>query len=75
MSHSSNFNGLLSIQDGSLKPYSARVLFLDLSPLNMPFSWGTVTCDSSTNTKVLSGKYSNKVGGGSPGFLPDKNLE
>jgi len=25
--------------------------------------------------KVLSGKYSNNVGGGSPGFLPVRNLE
>ena len=73
--HSSNLRGRLSIQEGSLNPYSARVLFLDLSPLNIPLSWGTVTWDSSTNIKVLSGKYSNKVGGGSPGFLPDKNLE
>ena len=32
-----------------------------------------VTWLSSTNTKQLSGRYSNNVGGGSPGFLPDKN--
>ena len=30
---------------------------------------------SSTKINVLSGKYSKRVGGGSPGFLPDKNLE
>ena len=42
-SHSSNLRGLLSIHDGSLKPYSAKVLFLDLSPLYIPLSCGTVT--------------------------------
>ena len=74
-SHSSNFKGLLSIHDGSLKPYSANVLFLVLSPLYIPLSCGTVTWLSSTKIIVLSGKYSNNVGGGSPGFLPDKNRE
>ena len=63
------------MQEGSLNPYSANVLFLDLSPLYIPLSWGTVTWHSSTNIRVLSGKYSKRVGGGSPGFLPDKNLE
>ena len=63
------------MQEGNLNPYSAKVLFLDLSPLNIPLSCGTVTWHSSTKIKVLSGNYSNNVGGGSPGFLPDRNLE
>ena len=41
----------------------------------IPFNWGTVTWLSSTNTSALSGRYSNNVGGDSPLFLPDKNLE
>ena len=35
---SSNLRGLLSMQEGNLKPYSARLLFLDLSPLYIPFN-------------------------------------
>ena len=42
-SHSSNFNGLLSLQDGSLNPCSDRVVFLLKSPLNIPPICGTVT--------------------------------
>ena len=42
-SNSSNINGLLSKADGSLKPKSTRVCFLDLSPLYMPLNCGTVT--------------------------------
>jgi hypothetical protein len=42
--------------------------------LYIPFNWGTVTWHSSTKIKVLSGKYSKRVGGGSPGFIPEKKL-
>ena len=35
-SHSSNFNGLLSLQEGNLKPCSDNVVFLLKSPLYIP---------------------------------------
>ena len=38
-----NFRGRLSMQDGSLKPYSDKVFFLVWSPLYIPFNCGTVT--------------------------------
>ena len=73
-SHSSNFSGRLSIHDGSLKPYSDNVDFLLKSPLYIAPIWLTVTWLSSVNTRASLGKYSKSVGGGSPGFLPDKYL-
>ena len=69
-SHSSNFKGRLSMQLGSRKPNSASVDLRLKSPRYMPPSWGTVTWPSSTNTTARSGKYSNSVGGGSPGRRP-----
>ena len=44
--------------------------FARKSPGNMPPICGTVTWLSSTNTSALSGRYSNSVGGGSPGRRP-----
>ena len=41
--------GRLSRALGSLKPNSTRVVFLLLSPLYMPLTWGSVMCDSSMN--------------------------
>ena len=73
-SHSSNFKGLLSKQDGNLKPYSDNVDFLRKSPLYIAPIWLTVMWLSSVKTNASSGKYSKRVGGGSPGFLPDRYL-
>jgi len=70
MSHSSNRSGRLSMQDGSRKPYSAKVALRRKSPRNMPPICGMVTWLSSANTSALSGTYSNRVGGGSPGRRP-----
>ncbi len=69
-SHSSNLSGRLSTHDGRRKPNSARVDLRLKSPRNMPPNWGTVTWLSSTNSSALSGMYSNRVGGGSPGLRP-----
>src|SRR5690606_9572789 len=69
-SHSSNFKGRLSLQDGKRKPYSLKVSLRERSPLYMPLSWGTVTWLSSTIKRAFFGKYSKRVGGGSPGALP-----
>ncbi len=33
--------------DGSRKPNSTSVRLRDISPSYIPWSWGTVTCDSS----------------------------
>ena len=71
-SHSSNFSGLLSMQLGSRKPYSDSVLLRAKSPLNMAPICGTVTWLSSMISSAFSGRYSNSVGGGSPGPRPDK---
>jgi hypothetical protein len=38
----------------------------------MPPICGTVTWLSSTISSAFSGRYSNKVGGGSPGLRPDR---
>src|SRR3546814_7546578 len=56
--------------DGRRKPYSARVALRRKSPRNMPPICGTVTWLSSTNSMASSGRYSNRVGGGSPGLRP-----
>ena len=40
------------------------------SPRDMPPICGTVTWLSSTNSSAFSGRYSNSVGGGSPGRRP-----
>ena len=69
-SHSSNRSGRLSRQDGRRKPYSASVALRRKSPLYMPPICGTVTWLSSVKTSALSGRYSNRVGGGSPGRRP-----
>ncbi len=69
-SHSSNLSGRLSVQDGSRKPYSAKVVLRIQSPRNMPPNCGTVTWLSSTKTSASRGMYSKKVGGGSPGRRP-----
>ena len=62
-SHSSNFNGRLSKQEGSRKPYCERVDFLAKSPLYIAPICGTVTWLSSTIKRAFSGKYSKRVGG------------
>ncbi|MEZ6010661.1 MAG: hypothetical protein R3C08_02160 [Hyphomonas sp.] len=69
-SHSSNLRGRLSMQEGRRKPYSASVDLRLKSPRNMAPIWGIVWWDSSAKTRALSGRYSNMVGGGSPGFRP-----
>ena len=70
-SHSSNLRGRLSMQEGSRKPNSARVRLAvkvarehaaDLRHGDMAIHRQTAT--------ALSGRYSNKVGGGSPGAAP-----
>ena len=70
VSHSSNFSGRLSTQDGSRKPNSARTDLRLKSPRYMPPICGTVTWLSSTISSAFSGRYSNSVGGGSPGLRP-----
>src|SRR3546814_8135100 len=62
-----NRNGRLSIAEGRRKPYSASVIFRLWSPRDMPLIWPIVWWLSSTNSKAFSGRYSNNVGGGSPG--------
>ncbi len=74
-SHSSKRIGRLSMQLGSRKPYSASVALRRKSPRYMPPICGMVTWLSSVNTSALSGRYSNSVGGGSPGFLPVSQRE
>ena len=69
-SHSSKRSGRLSMQEGRRKPYSASVALRRKSPLYMPPICGTVTWLSSVKTSALSGRYSNRVGGGSPGLRP-----
>ena len=69
-SHSLKRSGRLSMQDGRRKPYSASVALRRKSPRYMPPICGTVTWLSSTNSSALSGRYSNRVGGGSPGRRP-----
>ncbi len=56
--------------EGRRKPNSASVALRLKSPRNMPFNWPMVTWLSSTKTRALSGRYSNRVGGGSPGARP-----
>jgi hypothetical protein len=58
------------MQEGRRKPYSARVALRLKSPLYMPPICGTVWWLSSVNSRALSGMYSKKVGGGSPGRRP-----
>ena len=70
VSHSSNFSGRLSIAEGRRKPNSASTLLRLKSPRNMPPICGTVTWLSSQISSEFSGKYSNRVGGGSPGLRP-----
>ena len=72
LSHSSNFNGLLSRHEGNRNPYSDRVDFLAKSPLYIAPSCGTVTWLSSTISMAFSGRYSKSVGGASPAFRPDR---
>ena len=55
-SHSSNRNGRLSNAEGSLKPCSTKVSFRERSPLYIPPSCGTVTCDSSITSNASFGK-------------------
>ena len=69
-SHSSNFRGRLSMQDGSRNPCSASVILRLKSPLYMPPICGMDTWLSSANTIALSGINSKSVGGGSPGERP-----
>jgi hypothetical protein len=69
-SHSSKRSGRLSMQDGRRKPYSASVALRRKSPRYMPPICGMVTWLSSTKSSALSGRYSNSVGGGSPGLRP-----
>ena len=69
-SHSSKRSGRLSMQEGRRKPYSASVALRRKSPRYMPPICGTVTWLSSMKTSALSGMYSNRVGGGSPGWRP-----
>ena len=69
-SHSSKRSGRLSMQEGRRKPYSASVALRRKSPRYMPPICGTVTWLSSVKTRALSGRYSNRVGGGSPGLRP-----
>ena len=69
-SHSSKRSGRLSMQEGRRKPYSASVALRRKSPRYMPPICGIVTWLSSVNTRALSGRYSNSVGGGSPGLRP-----
>ena len=71
-SHSSNLSGRLSTHEGRRNPKSASVDLRLKSPLYMPPNWGTVTWLSSTIKSAFSGRYSNNVGGGSPGFRPVK---
>ena len=63
-------SGRLSMQEGRRKPYSASVALRRKSPRYMPPICGTVTWLSSVKTRALSGRYSNRVGGGSPGLRP-----
>ncbi len=58
------------MQEGRRKPYSASVVLRLKSPLYMAPIWGTVWWLSSVKTRALSGRYSNMVGGGSPGLRP-----
>ena len=54
--NSSKLSGLLSKADGSLNPYLTRFSFLALSPAYIALTWGSVTCDSSTNIRKSLGK-------------------
>ena len=74
-SHSANFSGRLSMQDGSRNPNSLKMDLRAKSPRSMPPICGTVTWLSSTISSAFSGRYSNNVGGGSPGLRPDKYRE
>ena len=74
-SHSLKRSGRLSMQLGRRKPYSASVIFRRWSPRAIAPICGTVWWLSSTNSKALSGRYSNKVGGGSPGSRPVRKRE
>ena len=49
--NSSNRSGRLSMALGSRKPCSTSVDLRDRSPSYMPWSCGTVTCDSSITTR------------------------
>src|SRR3954452_25213263 len=55
------------MQLGRRKPYSASVILRRWSPRAIAPICGTVWLLSSTKSKAFSGRYSNKVGGGSPG--------
>ncbi len=54
--NSSKRSGRLSSAEGSRKPKSTRVCLRERSPSDMPPSWGTVWCDSSTKTTKSDGK-------------------
>src|SRR3546814_4495685 len=74
-SHSWKRNGRLSIADGRRKPYSASVVLRCWSPRDMPLTCPMVTWLSSTNSRAFSGRYSNNVGGGSPGRSEEHTSE
>ena len=59
------------MQDGSRNPYSDSVLLRAKSPLYMAPICGTVTWLSSMIRSAVSGRYSNRDGGGSAGARPD----
>ena len=69
-SHSLKRSGRLSMQLGRRKPYSASVILRRWSPRAIAPTCGTVWWLSSTNSSAFSGRYSNSVGGGSPGRRP-----
>ncbi len=51
--NSGNFRGRLSRQEGSRQPNSTRLSLRLRSPLYIPWSWGTVTWDSSRNAEEV----------------------
>ena len=73
-SHSSNFKGRLSRQEGSRQPNSESVHLRRKSPRNMPPHCGTVTWLSSTISSALPGRLSYSLGGGSPGQRPVREM-
>ena len=75
-SHSSNFSGRLSMQEGRRKPYSDKREFAAIVAfVHARRSAARVTWLSSAKTSALSGRYSNRVGGGSPGWRPVSQRE